>query len=195
MKQPCDICRGSRTIRLPIYRPVPVVFAASAAVKIEETSRVFACPECGDNVDQERVAVLDTHVMVDSHIDDPGFQDHARRAAAHRLVDHLLSGDYITFERGRTDDRNMSYPVVATLGVVSKGKIATLEARIAERQDQLATVAAEEAIRQIDNWGSQSRYTGPDISKRRAAEFIREAVKRVSATWSKAARVDGQHTR
>src|SRR5258708_6332965 len=87
VKKPCEICRGSRVSRLPIYRPVSALaFDASAAVSIEQSWRDYPCPECGDQVDMNRVAVLDAHAMIDSRIDDPEFQQHAKRTAAHMLV-------------------------------------------------------------------------------------------------------------
>lgn len=190
MTRECEICRGSRIVRLPIYRRASAAhFEASAAVAMEASSRDYPCPECGGAVREDRVAVLDTHVMVDSRIDDPAFQDHARRAAAHMLVNWLLDGGYLTFERGRPDANFLRYPVVASLGVVSKGIVATIEERATSRGMQLASAAADEAIRHIDNWGSASRYIDHRIEKARVREFIHDAVKRVGEKWSKAAAV------
>lgn len=183
MKPDCEICRGGRIVRLPVYR-LMTSGPLDEVGPMDETSRVYPCPECGDAVKQDRVAVLDAHTMVDSRIDDPAFHNYTRRAAAHRLVDHLLEGDYIAFERGKPDARRLQYPIVATLGVVSKGQVATIEARATERGMQLAQAAADQAIREIDNWGSY--YGHPDILKRDAARFIHAAVKWVSESWSKA---------
>lgn len=180
MANDCEICRGSKVVRLPIYRSVSVspTFDAPA---MEETSRDYPCPECGGAVKQDRVAVLDAHTMVCSEISDTNFADHARRAAAHRLVDHLLEGGFIEFERGPIRDRDMAFPMVATLGVVSKGQVATLEQRIAERQDQVARAVAQKARSQIENWGSHHGNTS--ISKREAHDQIDSALNHVLSEW------------
>jgi hypothetical protein len=185
MRKQCDICRGSRVIRLPIYRPLSVSAGpAFEAESIEASSREYPCPECGHKVDMDRVAVLDVHSRIDLRYEDQPFEQHIRDHLAHLLVDHLLRGDYITFEKGEPDTHSVSRAIVASLGVVSKSQIATFEQRLALRQDQLARVAAEEAIKQIDNWGSHYGRTG--IAKDDAAKFIRDAVKRISENWSKA---------
>ncbi len=179
----CDVCRGARVIRLPFYRSV-VAFEVTAP-KLEESHREYACPECSGIAKEDRIAVLDTHSEVSTHIDDPGFQEHARRQAAHMLVEHLLKGGFIDFTQGRSDPQKMTRSLVATLGVVAKGPVASIEQRATERGMALANAVADEAINQIDNWGSY--YGRPVIGKSEATDFIREAMKRVSISWNKAA--------
>lgn len=146
--QPCEICRGSRIVRLPIYRPVSAqIQDMSAAVAMEATSRDYPCPECGGAVKEDRIAVLDAHAMGESRINDPEFHRHARRTAAHMLIDLLVEGDYIAYERGPIDSMHLRYPVIATLGVVSKGNVASIEARAIERGMQLAQAVADEAVK------------------------------------------------
>lgn len=186
MSRDCEICRGARIVRLPVYRRAEAAPFDETVPAIEQPWREYPCPECGDSVGMERVAVLDAHTMVDDRPYGPEFDQSLRHAAARRLVDHLLDGGYITFERGATDLRRQRYPVVATIGVVTKGAVASLEQRIAKRQGEVAAAAADEAIYQINNWGSASRFIDHRIGKDHAARFIREAVKEVSEKWSKA---------
>lgn len=183
MSANCEICRGAKIVRLAIYRSVPMTICDGIEEAEAPPWREFPCPECGMSVKQERVAVLEAHAMVDSRIDDPSFADHTHRSAAHQLVEHLLKGGFITFERGPVDQRWMRYPVVASLGAVSPGQVATLEQRVAERQDQVAIAVAREAKRQIDNWGSH--YGHADILKRDARAQIDSALQRVLGSWSK----------
>jgi hypothetical protein len=180
-KYDCEICRGRGLVRLPLYRRATVSFEATAT-SIEESYREYPCPECSDQAPLERVAVLDVHSMVDARIDTPEFREHAMRHAALRLVDELLKADFITLERGKTDTFRERYPVVATIGVVSKKQVATLERRIADRQDEVAKVVALEAKKQIDNWGSH--YGHADILKRDAKAQVDSALNHVLSTWS-----------
>ncbi len=175
MKRDCEICRGAGLIRLPLYRHAAVNYGQDGPVSIEESSRTYPCPECANTIPQERLAVLQSHTLVDSRINDPRFAQHVKSGAAHMLVDELLKNGFITFARGPDDNGQMAYPMVATIGVVSPKHVANLEDRIAERQAIIATELADEAVKQISNWGSF--YSGPDygiITKSRAIELVRQ---------------------
>lgn len=170
----CEICGGSGMVRLPIYRRASV-FSVDIGPQIEESCRSFACPECADAIPIERLAVIEFHSLVDSHIDDPAFVDHAKRHAAHRLVDVMLRKSVISLKRGKEDASRFCYPMVATVGVVSPTDVAKLEELIAARQGEVAREVAEEAKRQIDNWGSH--YGRADILKRDARRMVDDALK------------------
>jgi hypothetical protein len=184
MREQCDICQGNRVIRLPIRRPVSAsVIPIFEAESIDASSREYPCPECGHKVDMDRVAVLDVYSRIDLRYEDQPFEQHIRDHLAHMLVDHLLRGDYIAFEKSEPDRYTISQAMVASLGVVSKRQVATFEQRVAQGQDQLARAVAEEAIKQINNWGSH--YNRHGIAKDDAAKLIRDAVRTISETWSK----------
>jgi hypothetical protein len=156
---------------------------------LEASVRVYPCPECGLKVDTDRLAVLDVHARVDTRYENStDFQEYAQRHLAHLLVDHLLQDGYIAFERGDPTN-DLERMVVASLGVVSKNQVATFEQRVARNQDQLANAVVNEAIKQIDNWGSHYGRTG--IAKDVAAGLIRYAASFVSKTWSKAVAAEG----
>jgi hypothetical protein len=188
MKEVCDICRGRRLITLPVIRPTAVAtsepeYLCAAA---RASSREYPCPECAQRVTEDRVAFVEAHSMIDDRIRDEGFTEYARDKLAHMLVAHLLRGDYIAFDQGRSD--GMQRMMVATLGVVARSTVASMDERISQRQRHLASAVASEAISQINHWGS---YFGRNIiEKTRAAEIIREAVAKVSKAWaeSRAAR-------
>ncbi len=185
-KQDCEICQGRGVVRLPIYSRLSAVYFQSE-LTVEQmprpSSREYGCPECGLAVNEGKVAVLDAHVMVDTRAP-AEYEVHARRNAAHRLVDMLLERDYITFSTYEHNSRDLKRPVVATLAVVSKGAAAAMEERLRQRQDQLAKAVADEAIKQIDNWGSH--YGRAAVSKEDAGRFIRVALNDVSKDWSAA---------
>jgi uncharacterized small protein (DUF1192 family) len=180
----CDICGGRRYIRLPILRPVSIATSFEATASVEPSSREYPCPECCGFVKEERVAVLDVHSQVSAHIKEPGYINHYRTSCAHRLVDHLLSGGFITFEEGKTDDKQMTFPIIASLGVVAKGTVSSLEERIAARQDQVARAVAEESKKQISNWNSYFGHS--EILKRDARAQVDSALNSVLSNWSKA---------
>jgi hypothetical protein len=174
----CDICCGRGTIRLPVYRPVSVATTAEPPVSMDEASRSYPCPECSNPVPQDRVAIVQAHTVVDSrHEGDPNFMRHAKESAAHALVAQLLKGGYIRYERGPTDSHQWRFNSVATLGVVSQSHVATLEQRIAERQEELANELVAVAEEQSRHWGSY--YTGREgpIQKSEVLRFLREALK------------------
>ncbi len=148
------------------------------------TYRTFPCPECGDTVPLERVAVLDTHTMVDSmYVGHEDFERWAMESVAHQMVDHLLREGYIAFEKGRVSFCETAFPLVATLGVVSRGQVKKFEDRIAERQGQVARAVVLEAIRQIDNWGLYNQRSS--ISKSTVVNLLWKSLEGVLKKWSR----------
>lgn len=185
MKADCEICRGSGVVRLPIYPRVRVgAFSAERVAKIEETSRSFACPECANSVPQERVAVIKCHSLVDSRIDDPGYIEAAKREAAFQLSAEILKAGFIEFERGPDDTRHLAFPVRATVGIVSRTDVATLEQRVSEHQERLAQEVIAEAAKQIRVW--RSAYGGDEltIQKGQAVDSLNAALTRILAARS-----------
>ena len=66
--------------------------------------------------------------------------------------------------------------MLATVGVVSLTRVASLERRVAERQEELAREVISEAAEQIRNW--RSAYTGDEgtIQKGQAVDFVNAAL-------------------
>lgn len=145
-----------------------------------ETSRTYACPECGPKVEHERIALYYTEDDASSvYIGETGYQEAVSRRSAHAFVDMLLRDGYIKQMSGPVDKDRMTYTIRSELGVVSPSVVATLEARIAERQGEVAAKVADEAIRLIDHWGSH--YGTTTVRKDEAARFVREALKNVTS--------------
>jgi hypothetical protein len=178
----CEICGGARVVRLARFYQA-VQMGDEPVLSAPPPYNTYPCPECAPQVAIDRVAVLDAHSIVGPHRpwSEIG-KTFSEKYAAHALIERVLRGGFISFEQGPPDSLGRSQ-VVATLGVVSKNAVASLEARIAERQGEVAVAAGAQSIKDIDNWGSA--YGDGMIRKDRAADLIREAVKRVIETWSK----------
>lgn len=173
----CEICRGSGLVRLPIYRTASVTAFDNSAQIIEESARNYPCPECADLVPQERLALVQYHSLVDARCTDQEYIEAANNDAAHMLVGALLKGGFIRFEHGKKDARRLTFPVQATIGVVSTKHVATMEERIAERQDTFACEVIAEAALRINEWGS-SAGTGA-IYKTQAIDELSLALRRL----------------
>lgn len=175
IRHDCEICQGSGKIRLPIYRRA-VAVAFDGAPMLEESSRSYACPECGgDGVPHDRIAIVTRHHDVVAH--DEGGEDYIRHmtmAAAHRLIDQLLRGGFIRFEKGPHDPLLMTYPVRATVGVVSLGHVASMERRIAHHQEAVAREVVAEAAKQINSWGAY--YGDTTVHKAQAVDSLHSAL-------------------
>jgi hypothetical protein len=182
----CDVCGGSGSIALPLRQKL-AAFASGAGdiAPIRNTSRTYACPECGPSVDQQRIALLYTSQSVAAHetqMGDGRFRTAMLRDAAHAFVDLLLAGGYIKQSEGPLDKDRRQFEIRSELGVVSLSVVATLKARIAERQGEVAALVADEAVRLIDQWGSH--YGHATLRKDEAARFVREALKTVTSKTS-----------
>jgi hypothetical protein len=189
MKYDCEICRGAGRVRLPVYRSLTVAhFDANAASDFDtrEASREYPCPECGDSVSLGKIHAGKSETFASSQIEDPQYLDRVRGGLARALADQLLEKGFIRFQRGPIDDRNCRFGMVATVAVAQQGALDTLEQRIAERQEAVGVQVADEAARQIDNWGSY--YGHSEILKRDARRLIGEALKTVLHKFSGTAR-------
>lgn len=176
----CEICRGAGMVRFPIYRRATITSRYVDSPSIEESSRSYPCPECAPTIPEERLAVVQYHSWGDSQlINEPGYAEASKRRAIHELAELIFSQGFVRFERGPDDGLELGYPMRATIGVVAPKRIATLEQRISEHQEELARDVAENAAADIANWGV---YFGAlNISKDMAIGFVRSALKRVLA--------------
>lgn len=173
----CEVCRGSRQIRLPLYKPVAVRFAEfQPTASIDDSGKTYSCPECGDVVPQARLYIAQEFSTLDSRIDDAGYARAAQKQAAHAMIAHLIDNGYIAFEWERADERMFTRRCKATLGVVSTNVVAHLEERMSERQEEVAQDLATEAMRQIRVWGSHYSGDEGNISKAQAVASVRSAL-------------------
>lgn len=188
MLDQCDICRGSRYVRLPVWPTLAVAIQQDTSpISMGESSRSYPCPQCANIVSDDHVKALDYNMMVDTlYMADREYMPSMRRHAAHGMVDRLVEDGFITFRLSK-EERDPGRKVLrAELGVVSPAHVATMESRIAERQDEVARSVAEEAIMQIYNWGSAYGHTG--LSKHEAELSVKSALARVLAARRKEAK-------
>lgn len=170
----CDICSGMGTLRLPIRQRLAAFTAADVELRPVELSRLFPCPECSGTVSLRTVSAARVEQNVDSRVDERGFISHVHEGLACKLADFLLRNGYIQFERGEIDANALLTEFRASMAVAHPSNLDTLEQRISERQSEVAQEVVSEAIKQIDNWGSEYGYT--DILKRDARTLIRDSV-------------------
>ena len=192
MKSECEICRGQRRVRLPVYKAASAAPFDGHTKTMGEAYREFPCPECSDQIPIERVHAATELGLADSrYVDAPGFRDHINAMLADQLAHFLLREGYIEFEKGPVDEKQLNFGVRATLGVVSPKQIESLDERISKRQTEVAEQVATEAKHQISNWGAF--YGHLQISKADAHRMVDDAIRIVMAkraAWKPMARTD-----
>ena len=130
--------------------------------------------ECSDQVSQDRLALVEYHTSIASHISDPDFINYAKKNAAHMIAYKLLEDGFIKFYKGPNNLNDLTFELRATIGVVAPKQVVTIEERVTQHQEELAKEVVEEAIRQIDLWGSA--FVGETIRKSDAINFIKLAI-------------------
>ena len=177
--KPCDICDGSRKIRLPIRCEMSVVNTDDGAIDAGELSRIFPCPECGSYAPVDNLSVRREVVSFDASISAQAL-DAAKRGVAMRLADYLATNGYIVFEQrdlpSKIGDRQM-VEIWGRVGVMAPDRVDTLEALVEERQFDVAEEVSIAAQDGISNWGSYFGWTS--IAKSDACRAVREGVQRV----------------
>jgi len=175
----CPCCQGRRYVRLALYRPAKVVYGDGVLPPEagEVAYKDYACPECkADTVAFSKVVTL---TEVDRVLD--GYGDNIetilRSGIAMQLARQMLDKNLIEFRRGPSD--GLVTPFGGIVNVVSKEASATLEQRVAARQEEVAREVVAEVTADIQNWGSASRYLDGRIEKHQAYQFMREALERV----------------
>lgn len=180
----CKICRGIGRVWLPVYHSVEVISAPFVMPdRVEEAYREYACPECGEQISFERVAVVQMHSYISSEIKEPGFKEYAERSIRAQLTHKLADSKFIALEQGDIDNIHFRFALRATIGVVSPEHVATLEDRVASRQMEVAKEVVAEAHKEISNWGSF--YGHSDILKRDAGYCLDQAFKSITDKHAK----------
>lgn len=168
----CEICRGSRTIRLPIYRPLAVSDDVRSA---RDMVREYPCPECCGMVPENRISVVAKHSMLGME-----YARHLQiRTAIHaqmaaKIGRFLLENNLIRFDEGKEDVSSGTVLFKGTVGVVSPKHVASIEERASESQEQFAREVLSDAMTRIDNWGSA--YGQDWIYKTQVGDSLREAL-------------------
>lgn len=121
----CDVCQGSKTIRVPTYRDVAATgdndFDSLPEV-VDPPYKEFDCPQCVPRVPYRRVRAM--RVVTAYPAEQYGkFQMPIERSMAARFGEYLLREGLITFaSSGSKDFGKMGDKIVVTarLGVVSR---------------------------------------------------------------------------
>lgn len=186
----CEICRGSRRIRLPRYIPLTVeVLDAPMPSMIDNPYKEYPCPECsaGDNAPYERLEIITSHSEGRSEIQQrhPGFMEALRYGTVRKMAEEMLRRGLIRFEESKPDHRGI-FALRGTLGVVAPAKVAEFEERVRERQFEVAAGLVEANIEEIANWGSYyNGREGGSVGKWQAVEWLQEAFKKVREKYAK----------
>jgi hypothetical protein len=178
----CPVCRGRKTITLPLHSPVTVVLDAIPPEISAASSRDYPCPECSEQVAIERVGIVKQRGILRQQIKVPDYRKHVEEVLARKLGEELAKRGYITFSevpRPLTDDGIDDIALCAVIGVLAPTGTISLEERAAEKQDEFAAEAAKLAEKAICNWGSD--YGETHILKDRAIAEIHGAIKMVKA--------------
>jgi hypothetical protein len=171
---------GCRTVRFAVYRRV-VSFGmmANGAIEplVEQQFREYPCPECSEMVAMERIAIVQKVMTAAADIGGDEFVSHVMRSAERQVLRSLAGKGFVRVERGPEDRQQITFPVTATVGVVSPKVVATIQERAAVHQERLAREVMAEADARIDNWDSYYGRSG--ILKQDASRLIQEALRTV----------------
>lgn len=202
MSDRCDICRGSKTINLPVHRELEAVghdpVAALLGKQLDVSHRSFPCPQCAGIADTASVVLVHAqdHPYRAELYDQTDFKLHLMVRHGHMLVKTLISGGYITtreIERRNNSHRGEEVLVRSSLGVVAPAVVASIEQRAVDAGAVIAMEAAQAAVDQIVNWGS---YFGTGtIPKVQAEHLIRGAVSAMINKHRDRVRADGKPVR
>jgi hypothetical protein len=178
-RAPCEVCRDRQTIRLPLHKmAVAASFYADAPPEIAGPShRDYPCPECAPLAPKEKVRVVECHFQADTrHEADPRYREHLVKNAARAIGDAIEEMGLMRLQSATADSHELTRGYRVTVGVVAPKVIADLDAERQAAEQKFATSVVEIAIKDIDNWGSY--YGNTRIDKDRAADFLREALKK-----------------
>jgi len=171
----CEICRGARIVRLPIYRTLEAARIDQVG-SISPSYREYPCPECAKQAPIDKVAVIEHFAVVDSRYPEtPELLEHMRRSAVNELAHSIARSGAIRFEREKPDARELRWRLRASVGVVAYKVMATLEERERIASEAYAATVIAEACAQIDNWGSHFGHS--EILKRDAKQMANDALR------------------
>lgn len=190
----CDICRGEQVVRLQVVKELSLdVMSASIPMELDVAYRIFPCPQCSEQVGIGVLRTCSRTVIKSAHLmDNPTFRESAHVDLARQLGDQLVANRLVRFEQRESDAFRPEYgpqgtiDVRATIVVVPPDRIDTLEAKIAERQYEMADQVTRVALGEIEQWGSQFEVN--HLSKAQASRLVRSAlemVKQHRSEWRK----------
>lgn len=187
----CEICQGSRRIRLPRYKPLVMTSPGDIeSIDLSDHSTEYPCPECsaGDHIPCERLNIVKGAVDGPERLaDKPEFLEMMRGHMASALGAKMLKDGMIQFEQSPVDHRG-KFALRGMVGVVAPQHVAEFEERVRERQFEVAAGLVEATKEEIANWGSYYHgREGGRVEKWQAVEWLQDAFKKVQAKFAKAA--------
>lgn len=172
-REQCQVCRGARKIRVPLYKPVSVSMDTSPA-NLEETSRDYPCPECAPLVTVDKVRVLECHFQADTRYEgEQGYREYVVSHGVTVLAHEIKKAGLVRMQQTPANSREMKRGYRLSVGVVSPNVVADLDVKREAAEDAFAKLVVEIAAYQIDNWGSH--YGHSEILKRDAKQMVADA--------------------
>lgn len=179
--EPCEICRGMKTVRLPIYRRITAWTGQETETSPERGYREFPCPACGESVAVDQLYIVRQDCLIDAaRRGEEAFTRMAMQETADQLARSLMESGYIVYTISPENPFHMSRKVMATVAVAAPEKTRSLATQIEAASEGLAREVADEAKSRVCVWGSH--YHGREggvIDKSIALQFIDEALKEV----------------
>lgn len=176
----CEVCRGSKVVRLPLHKEVEVIDFKLDGVPfptIEPGYKEFPCPECAGKVGDSKILILRSFTEVDTRIaeNDKEYMRYVRQSLLSELIYSLENrSDIVRYMKHDNRKTYLTTRFSATLGVVSVNDVQTIEQRVKEKAIEIASMMGSNVIRNIRIWGST--YGRTSIEKDVVCRFVNEAV-------------------
>lgn len=178
--EPCYLCHGRR--EMTFAKAAPLRFSLGEPQQAEAVFQreTYPCPACSTPQNKVAIAVGRTRIS-NGLVKRFGSDEQAKTQAAHQCAQELMrflvdEGILTPQVEQRTDSGD--WFVKVELGVVTDRFQELRDSFVKNEVAEAVNRVADEAIKQIANWGSASRYTDWRIEKDVAHDFIRAAVKR-----------------
>lgn len=177
----CDICQGSKHIRLPVASRLTVLTSGASITDttIEISSKTFPCPQCcGKQVADERIELAGVALTIRDEYA-PEAEKFYKDEAAQVLARHLVKHGSITFEKIPAPGRPGQSEVTGVVGLVTRTQINRIEDRVRTEALALMECVIRLALEDIATWGSHYTGLNGQIEKGRAIDCIRAAFAKV----------------
>lgn len=178
----CDICRGGKTIRLPVHHDHCVVYDQPETINaIKEYARTFDCPQCSDKQPVTKLQMVqvttDRESFVDRDIAESYMIDLATHAIARKLAEMKLVKK--EFKRDAYGTLTGTTQYRFSLAVFQPSVLNGVMDAVREERARIADEFREAACEKIRRWACH--YTGDEgnISKGQAVTAVCEAVVKV----------------
>ena len=172
MRERCPVCRGSQSIRLPLYQESALGYQpANIQPTFEVSYRDYPCPECSEKVREDHVVVVQNALHTDErYATGPEMVAIVRSDLAHALAQKMLENGLIDFKEER-NHAEMRLETTARIGVASKVFVASIEQRVNAARFEVAEKVLAAAKEGIRNWDSHYRGRDGSIKKDQAGSL------------------------